>query len=176
MVNIFALAVAKGQLYVRDKERIVVYNEQDITPEDFQRIPRYSYSETLGYNTNFNTYDAAVAANGCVYFTDYEKRAVQVIDPSTIKEMKAFAPVQSFDRKERKPKGIALHDDNMYVSFERVGVLPQVIRFDAVSGILTADVGEMYNLVFGQAEQLDVKRNSLFINDAGKRVVRSIAL
>lgn len=176
MVHVFALAVSNGQLFVRDKERIVVYNEQDVTPEDFQRIPRYSYSETLGYNTNFNTYDAAVAKNGRVYFTDYEKRAVQVVDPATIKEMKAFAPVQVFDMKERKPKGIALHGDNMYVSFERMGVLPQVMRFDATSGTLTADVGEMYNLVFGQAEQLDVKRNSLFINDAGKRVVRSLAL
>ncbi|MDE6500348.1 MAG: hypothetical protein K2K83_06570, partial [Rikenella sp.] len=82
-----ALEVKDGLIYARDKNgRVSVYKESDVTPANAGKINRYKQAGGGSGNNGFAPHYMEFDAEGRLMLTDYEGKAIRVLDISQIND------------------------------------------------------------------------------------------
>ncbi len=82
-----ALEVKDGLIYARDKNGCVsIYKESDVTPANAGKINRYKQAGGNWPNNGFASHYMEFDAEGRLMLTDYETKAIRVLDVSQIND------------------------------------------------------------------------------------------
>lgn len=85
LVHSFSVAVADGKIFVRDKSRLVVYEESVVNPQNHLNAPIFS---TMGAPLSVNYWGGnqpmTVSASGKIQLSDFDNRKIYTIDPKSI--------------------------------------------------------------------------------------------
>lgn len=123
MLHSHAMVVTNGYIVVRSKNRILVYQESDVTTANYQNVPFYCRTAISGFDTNngFNSYQMVKDTTGLIFLTDfgqYGNRKVQAIAPTRIAagDNTELIDADKSLTLEFNPRGIALQENRIFIS------------------------------------------------------------
>lgn len=175
MVHAHAMAITPdGRIVVRTKKNLLVYQEADVTPENYQKVPFYCRSKIDGMDTNngFYSHQMVQDTTGIIYLADYGQygnKKIQAIDPALMEKGDAKILIDS-DKTllpDFNPCGIALFDDLMIASAGN-GSLSVYDRSKESWGNSFRSVK---GFTFKKPEKLLVDENSLWISDVNAKAL-----
>lgn len=169
MVHAHAMAITpEGMIIVRTKKNLLVYQEADVTPENYQKVPFYCRSKVDGMDTNngFYSHQMVQDSTGIIYLADYGQyvnKKIQAIDPALIEKGDAKVLIDSEKTllPDFNPCGIALYNDLMIVSAGN-GTLSVYDRSKEIWG---SSFRSVKGFSFQKPEKLLIDGNSLWISD-----------
>lgn len=116
-----ALAVKDGLIYARDKNGMVsIYQESAATPAKAGNVGRYRRAAGGSSNNGFAPHYMEFDSDGTIMLTDYETKAIRVLDPSLINDN--FKNGESIDIADRawqltfKPRTFASTEARLYAT------------------------------------------------------------
>lgn len=165
LVHSHALAIRNGLIIVRDKEKVQVYQEEKVIPENYKKVNWYARNNTgLGYNTNFNTHSMTMGPDSLIYLTDYSRFEIQALSSDSIQQGQSrtlIDPARTV-RLQARPLGIAFSSDSLlYVSLAD----GRLVQYDLESNKALAELKSISGYVFAQPDKLFFKDNILWVTD-----------
>lgn len=165
LVHSHALAIRNGLIIVRDKEKIQVYQDEQVTPENYKKVNWYARSKTgLGYNTNFNTHSMTMGPDSLIYLTDYARFEIQTLSSDSVQQGQnrtLIDPTRTVHLPAR-PLGIAFSPDSLlYLSLAD----GRLVQYDLEQNKAVAQLKAISGYVFAQPDKIFFKDNILWVTD-----------
>lgn len=82
----FSVAVTGGKVYVRDKKRLVVFKEADVTPANYKKVPVFAQLSGESMADNFNLMDIpmTVTPDGNILIAAYGMNKLYFVDTKKV--------------------------------------------------------------------------------------------
>lgn len=135
--------VAGDQLFIRDKQKIVVVNIADCTPANRFKVPNFiTSSDSTSSNNGFNI-ECARAYQDLVYISDFERSRILVIDPKSATEKNGKLAFKRSIVTASKPLAFSFCNGTMMVVCQNSSIL----QIDLKSGKTIATYTSFANAI-----------------------------
>lgn len=123
MLHSHAMVICGDYIVVRTKNRLLVYRESDVTPENYQKVPFYARGSVDGFDTNngFNSHQMVIDKDGTILLADfgqYGNKKIQSIDTTLVRQGDNINMVDADKTMslDFNPAGIALYKELMFIA------------------------------------------------------------
>lgn len=167
-VHAFDAMVRRGIVFVRDKRKVCIYKEEDVTPEDYPNISRYSQTSNLG--EAMGTYGLAMDKGGMLYATHYGNKAIYGFDISAMQALSVVKPAVTLKLKDNV-YDIAIYNGRMFVTLNQK---QRLVEINPQDGSILKDYTQAGGCDFSGAEKFSISRSTLFVTDRKAKTVTAI--
>lgn len=169
-VHAFDPLISNGFVFIRDKRRVCVFMEADVTEENYQHVSNYCRFANLG--EAMGTYGLAINSKGILYATHQGRKALYTFRMREMREKRSLVssdtlllPAPIFD--------VALADERMFVSLNQKA---RLVEINPSTGTVIKDYTNVSGSSLRYAEKISVSRQTLFVTEPKNGTVTGIPL
>ncbi|WP_294470767.1 hypothetical protein [uncultured Bacteroides sp.] len=168
-----------GNIIVRTKKNLLVYQEVDVTPENYQKVPFYCRSNGDGMDANnkFRSHQMVQDSTGIIYLADFGQfgnKKIQAIDTALIQKGDKITLIDTEKTLalDFNPCGIALYEDKMIVSAQN----GSLSLYDRTKESWGSSFKSVKGFTFKKPEKLLTDKNSFWISDQNANVLVEVRI
>lgn len=167
-VHAFDVMVRRGMVFIRDKRKVCIFKEEDVTPQNYPTICRYSQTSNLG--EAMGTYGLAMDKSGMLYTTHYGNKAIYGFDIAAMRASSVVKPAVTLALKANV-YDIAIFNGRMFVTLNSK---QRLVELNPQDGSIINDYTQTGEHDFSGAEKFSISRSTLFITDRKAKTVTAI--
>lgn len=167
-VHAFDAMVRRGMVFIRDKRKVCIYKEEDVTPQNYPTICRYSQTSNLG--EAMGTYGLAMDKGGMLYTTHYGNKAIYGFDITALQASSTVSPTVTL-KLQANVYDIAIFNGRMFATLNQK---QRLVELNPKDGSILKDYTQTGGADFSGAEKFSVSRSTLFVANPKTKTVTAI--
>lgn len=167
-VHAFDVAVARGCVFIKDKRKVCVFMENEVTAGNYQKVVCYTRTENMG--EDMGTYSLAIHKDGLVYATHQSGKKIWVFDINAMRERQELKASRTLTL-TTQVYGICLINGRPFVTLNQKD---RLVEINTENGSVVRNFTAIGGRDLSGAEKITYARQTLFVVDRTSKTITGI--